>query len=401
MQEAAGRGGGGKRADPPSAPPPAHAAHARSHCMLCIHTATRWPALLARYRAQWRAYSICAHVHVFRGARARAGAPPRLSFLALFPAPRAATMLAAKKKKEAEAAAAAAEAAEAASAAAAASSAGAGSGGGAAAGGESKKVSLFGGDDARKATGAGPAKKKMKPGEIRVQKGACRRPGAGMAGGPPRGGRARARRRARRPLTLPAPPHPPPPPARADIAELDAGRIGKVTWPEPSDLTNMLVDVTPDQGLWRGATFAFSIKVPEMYPHEPPKVLCLTKVSGGRGGEGCVPRCVRAGRAHTHASSTTPAQIYHPNIDLEGHVCLNILRDEWKPVLDINAVIYGIIYLFYEPNPNDPLNHGAFRGVRARRHPLPLPARVSPSPTSPPPLPRRGCRPVPRQPRGL
>jgi ubiquitin-protein ligase len=53
-----------------------------------------------------------------------------------------------------------------------------------------------------------------------------------------------------------------------------------------------------------------------------------------------------------------PTQVYHPNIDLEGHVCLNILRDEWKPVLDINTVIYGIIYLFYEPNPNDPLNHG-------------------------------------------
>jgi ubiquitin-conjugating enzyme E2 M len=52
-------------------------------------------------------------------------------------------------------------------------------------------------------------------------------------------------------------------------------------------------------------------------------------------------------------------RVYHPNIDLEGHVCLNILRDEWKPVLDINAVIYGLIYLFYEPNPNDPLNHGA------------------------------------------
>lgn len=52
-------------------------------------------------------------------------------------------------------------------------------------------------------------------------------------------------------------------------------------------------------------------------------------------------------------------QIYHPNIDLEGNVCLNILREDWKPVLDINAVIYGLIYLFYEPNPDDPLNREA------------------------------------------
>ena len=34
------------------------------------------------------------------------------------------------------------------------------------------------------------------------------------------------------------------------------------------------------------------------------------------------------------------------------------MREDWKPVLDINAVIYGLIYLFYDPNPNDPLNRG-------------------------------------------
>lgn len=43
---------------------------------------------------------------------------------------------------------------------------------------------------------------------------------------------------------------------------------------------------------------------------------------------------------------------------MDGNVCLNILREDWKPVLDINSVIYGLIYLFYEPNPDDPLNRG-------------------------------------------
>ena len=39
-------------------------------------------------------------------------------------------------------------------------------------------------------------------------------------------------------------------------------------------------------------------------------------------------------------------QLYHPNIDLEGNVCLNILREDWKPVLNINTIIYGLYHLF-------------------------------------------------------
>jgi ubiquitin-conjugating enzyme E2 M len=51
-------------------------------------------------------------------------------------------------------------------------------------------------------------------------------------------------------------------------------------------------------------------------------------------------------------------QIYHPNVDLEGNVCLNILREDWKPVLNLNSVMVGLFYLFLEPNAEDPLNKG-------------------------------------------
>lgn len=113
-----------------------------------------------------------------------------------------------------------------------------------------------------------------------------------------------------------------------DIADLDGGKVATVTFPKINDLTNFNVVITPDSGFWKGATYNFVFVVPPHYPHSPPKVECRTK-------------------------------IYHPNIDLQGKVCLNILREDWKPVLDINAVIYGLIYLFYEPNPEDPLNHEA------------------------------------------
>jgi len=53
-----------------------------------------------------------------------------------------------------------------------------------------------------------------------------------------------------------------------------------------------------------------------------------------------------------------PFQIYHPNVDLEGNVCLNILREDWKPVLNLNSVMVGLQYLFLEPNADDPLNKG-------------------------------------------
>lgn len=54
----------------------------------------------------------------------------------------------------------------------------------------------------------------------------------------------------------------------------------------------------------------------------------------------------------------SPSQIYHPNIDYEGNVCLNILREDWNPVLNLNSIMVGLQYLFLEPNANDPLNKG-------------------------------------------
>uniref|UniRef100_A0A8C0FQJ6 NEDD8-conjugating enzyme UBC12 n=1 Tax=Bubo bubo TaxID=30461 RepID=A0A8C0FQJ6_BUBBB len=59
--------------------------------------------------------------------------------------------------------------------------------------------------------------------------------------------------------------------------------------------------------------------------------------------------------------------VYHPNIDLEGNVCLNILREDWKPVLTINSIIYGLQYLFLEPNPEDPLNKEAAEVLQSNR----------------------------------
>merc|ERR1712176_707549 len=113
-----------------------------------------------------------------------------------------------------------------------------------------------------------------------------------------------------------------------DINELDLPSSCKTVFSDESNLLIFKLIICPDQGFYRGGKFVFNFNVTNNYPHDPPKVKCET-------------------------------QVYHPNIDLEGNVCLNILREDWKPVLTINAVVYGLQYLFLEPNPDDPLNKEA------------------------------------------
>ena len=64
--------------------------------------------------------------------------------------------------------------------------------------------------------------------------------------------------------------------------------------------------------------------------------------------------CVMQSWARKEATEDWAAfivQVFHPNIDLEGNVCLNILREDWKPVLSINSVIYGLQFLFLVRGP--------------------------------------------------
>merc|ERR1712098_23193 len=121
-----------------------------------------------------------------------------------------------------------------------------------------------------------------------------------------------------------------------DINELELPKTCKTEFPDPDDLLTFKLTIEPDEGFYRNGQFIFSFKIGAAYPHEPPKVKCETKV-------------------------------YHPNIDLEGNVCLNILREDWKPVLNLNAVIVGMQFLFLEPNASDPLNKEAAEDLRTNR----------------------------------
>lgn len=116
--------------------------------------------------------------------------------------------------------------------------------------------------------------------------------------------------------------------ALKDFGEISLPSSVSICPAGPDEVMNYKLVVKPDEGYYRGGKFRFDLRIPNAYPHEPPKLKCETI-------------------------------IYHPNIDQEGNVCLNILREDWKPVLTINSIIYGLLHLFHEPNPEDPLNKEA------------------------------------------
>nr|CAD7589002.1 unnamed protein product [Timema genevievae] len=81
--------------------------------------------------------------------------------------------------------------------------------------------------------------------------------------------------------------------------------------------------MTPDSP-YQGGVFFLTIHFPTDYPFKPPKVAFTTR-------------------------------IYHPNINSNGSICLDILRSQWSPALTISKVLLSICSLLCDPNPDDPL----------------------------------------------
>ncbi|KAF2839393.1 ubiquitin-conjugating enzyme [Patellaria atrata CBS 101060] len=101
---------------------------------------------------------------------------------------------------------------------------------------------------------------------------------------------------------------------------------GVSAFPNDGDLLNWTGTIVgPDATPYEGLTFKLSFNFPTTYPYAPPTVLFKTP-------------------------------IYHPNIDFSGRICLDILKDKWSAIYNVQSVLLSLQSLLGEPNNASPLN---------------------------------------------
>lgn len=112
-----------------------------------------------------------------------------------------------------------------------------------------------------------------------------------------------------------------------ELADLTASPLDVCTAGPVKDEDLFVWDATlmgPKDSPYEGGLFCLAIEFPVNYPFTPPRVTFKTKV-------------------------------FHPNINAQGGICLDILKDQWSPALSVAKVLLSISSLLTDANPKDPL----------------------------------------------
>lgn len=81
----------------------------------------------------------------------------------------------------------------------------------------------------------------------------------------------------------------------------------------------------PKDSVYESLKYKLSLHFPYSYPYTAPSVKFLTPC-------------------------------FHPNVDMGGNICLDILKEKWSALYDVRTVLLSIQALLSEPNIESPLN---------------------------------------------
>lgn len=110
----------------------------------------------------------------------------------------------------------------------------------------------------------------------------------------------------------------------------ELNREGITLFPSESNIQNFHGSIIGPVGTpYAGLKYELEIKIGTDYPMKPPYVRFVGP------------------------------KIYHPNVNITGDICLDILKTEWAPTLSLAKMMLSICSLLNEPNPSSPLNPGA------------------------------------------
>ncbi|KAH7667192.1 ubiquitin-conjugating enzyme E2 C protein [Dioscorea alata] len=110
------------------------------------------------------------------------------------------------------------------------------------------------------------------------------------------------------------------------MALMMSGDPGVSAFPEGDNIFCWKGTITGSKDtVYEGMVYKLALSFPNDYPFKPPKV-------------------------------KFDSSCFHPNVDVYGNICLDILQDKWSSAYDVRTILISIQSLLGEPNNDSPLN---------------------------------------------